>query len=69
MNEVFRSHSYESNISEVAYVASTPVMINLDQFKQVTQQGMKVLAKSFEALITLDVNQWHSIQPVWTNEY
>ena len=36
MNEVFGNHSYESNISEVAYVASTPVMINLDQFKQVT---------------------------------
>ena len=40
-----------------------------DNEAQSIQQGMKVLAKSFEALITLDVNQWHSIQPVWTNEY
>ena len=36
---------------------------------QSIQQGMKVLAKSFEKLISLDANQWHSIQPVWTDEY
>lgn len=36
---------------------------------QSIQQGVKVLAKSFEELISLDINQWHSIQPVWTNEY
>ena len=54
MNEVFRSHSYESNISEVAYVASTPVMINLDQFKQVTNL--------IETLEDLD-----DIQNVYTN--
>ena len=36
---------------------------------QSIQQGLKVLAKSFEKLISLDVNQWHSIKPVWTNEY
>ena len=36
---------------------------------QSIQQGMKVLAKSFEKLISIDANQWHSIQPVWTDEY
>ena len=36
---------------------------------QSIQQGMKVLAKSFEKLISLDANQWHSIQAVWTDEY
>jgi len=30
---------------------------------------LKVLSKSFERLISKDVNQWHSIQPVWVNEY
>ena len=40
-----------------------------DNEAQSIQHGMKVLAKSFEELISLDVNQWHSIQPVWTNEY
>jgi len=54
MNEVFGNHSYESNISEVAYVASTPVMINLDQFKQVTNL--------IETLEDLD-----DIQNVYTN--
>ena len=29
---------------------------------QSIQQGVKVLAKSFEELISLDINQWHSIQ-------
>tara|TARA_Y100000593_G_scaffold29602_1_gene58698 strand:- start:673 stop:1536 length:864 start_codon:yes stop_codon:yes gene_type:complete len=33
------------------------------------QQGLKTLSKSFEKLITIDPNQWHSIQPVWTDEY
>ncbi len=33
------------------------------------QQGLKTLSKSFEKLISIDPNQWHSIQPVWTNEY
>ena len=40
-----------------------------DNEAQSIQQGMKVLSKSFEDLITLDINQWHSIQPVWANEY
>ena len=40
-----------------------------DNEAQSIQQGLKVLAKSFEDLITLDINQWHSIQPVWANEY
>ena len=33
------------------------------------QQGLKTLAKSFEKLISLEPNQWHSIQPIWSNEY
>ncbi len=33
------------------------------------QQGLKTLAKSFEKLISLAPNQWHSIQPIWSNEY
>ena len=33
------------------------------------QQGLKTLAKSFEKLISIDPNQWHSTQPVWSNEY
>jgi len=33
------------------------------------QQGLKTLSKSFEKLISLDPNQWHSTQPVWSNEY
>ena len=40
-----------------------------DNGAQSIQQGLKVLAKSFEDLIALDINQWHSIQPVWANEY
>tara|TARA_Y100000748_G_C15370948_1_gene439733 strand:+ start:92 stop:595 length:504 start_codon:yes stop_codon:yes gene_type:complete len=36
---------------------------------QSIQQGLKTLAKSFENLISIDPNQWHSIQPVWSNEY
>ena len=36
---------------------------------QSIQHGLKVLSKSFENLIKLDPNQWHSIQPVWTSEY
>lgn len=40
-----------------------------DNEAQSIQQGLKVLAKSFEDLIALDINQWHSIQPVWANEY
>jgi len=42
---------------------------HFDNEAQSIQQGMKVLAKSFEKLISLDANQWHSIQPVWTDEY
>ncbi len=33
------------------------------------QQGLKTLSKAFEKLISLDPNQWHSTQPVWSNEY
>jgi len=33
------------------------------------QQGLKTLSKSFEKLISIDPNQWHSTQPVWSNEY
>ena len=33
------------------------------------QQGLKTLSKSFEKLINIAPNQWHSIQPVWSNEY
>ena len=33
------------------------------------QQGLKILANSFEKLISIDPNQWHSTQPVWSNEY
>lgn len=33
------------------------------------QQGLKTLAKAFEKLISLEPNQWHSIQPIWSNEY
>ena len=33
------------------------------------QHGLKTLSKSFEELLALDINDWHSIQPVWTNEY
>ena len=40
-----------------------------DNEAQSIQQGMKVLSKSFERLISKDINQWHSIQPVWVNEY
>jgi YebC/PmpR family DNA-binding regulatory protein len=54
VNEVFQSSKYESNISEVAYVPATPVMIDLDQFKQV--------ANLIEALEDLD-----DIQNVYTN--
>ena len=36
---------------------------------QSIQHGLKTLAKSFENLISIDPNQWHSIQPVWSNEY
>tara|TARA_X000000368_G_scaffold137129_1_gene107797 strand:- start:11033 stop:11896 length:864 start_codon:yes stop_codon:yes gene_type:complete len=36
---------------------------------QSIQHGLKTLAKSFENLIAIDPNQWHSIQPVWSNEY
>ena len=40
-----------------------------DNEAQSIQQGMKVLSKSFERLISKDINQWHSIQPVWVYEY
>ncbi len=33
------------------------------------QHGLKTLSKSFEELLALDINDWHSIQPVWTSEY
>jgi KDO2-lipid IV(A) lauroyltransferase len=33
------------------------------------QQGLKTLSKSFEKLISIDPNQWHSTQPVWSYEY
>ena len=33
------------------------------------QQGLKTLSKSFEKIISIDPNQWHSTQPVWSNEY
>jgi KDO2-lipid IV(A) lauroyltransferase len=33
------------------------------------QQGLKTLSNAFEKLISLDPNQWHSTQPVWSNEY
>ena len=33
------------------------------------QQGLKTLAISFEKLISLNPNEWHSIQPVWSHEY
>ena len=33
------------------------------------QQGLKTLSNSFEDLISMDINDWHSIQPVWTAEY
>ena len=33
------------------------------------QYGLKTLSKSFEELLALDINDWHSIQPVWTSEY
>tara|TARA_B100000427_G_scaffold329570_1_gene346377 strand:- start:2469 stop:3332 length:864 start_codon:yes stop_codon:yes gene_type:complete len=33
------------------------------------QQGLKTLAKAFEKLISLEPNQWHTIQPIWSNEY
>ena len=33
------------------------------------QQGLKTLSKSFEKLISLNPNEWHSIQPVWSQEY
>ena len=42
---------------------------HFDNEAQSIQQGLKVLAKSMEKLISIDINQWHSIQPVWTNEY
>ena len=40
-----------------------------DNESQSIQQGLKTLSKAFEDLISLDPNQWHSIQPVWSNEY
>ena len=33
------------------------------------QQGLKTLSNSFEELILMDINDWHSIQPTWTTEY
>ena len=33
------------------------------------QQGLKTLSNSFEDLLSMDINDWHSIQPVWTVEY
>ena len=33
------------------------------------QQGLKTLSKSFEEILSMDINDWHSIQPVWTVEY
>ena len=33
------------------------------------QQGLKTLSNSFEELISMDINDWHSIQPIWTTEY
>ena len=33
------------------------------------QYGLKTLSKSFEELLSLDINDWHTIQPVWTSEY
>ena len=51
-------------------VFDKPFYVHLfDNEAQSIQQGLKVLAKSFEDLIALDINQWHSIQPVWANEY
>tara|TARA_B100000902_G_scaffold152897_1_gene149408 strand:+ start:1754 stop:2626 length:873 start_codon:yes stop_codon:yes gene_type:complete len=51
-------------------VFETPFYVpHFDNDAQSIQQGLKVLAKAFEKLISLDINQWHSIQPVWTNEY
>ena len=32
------------------------------------QQGLKTLSKSFEKLISIEPNQWHSTQPVWSNQ-
>ena len=29
----------------------------------------QLLAISFEKLISLNPNEWHSIQPVWSHEY
>ena len=51
-------------------VFETPFYVpHFENEAQSIQQGLKVLAKAFEKLISLDINQWHSIQPVWTNEY
>ena len=33
------------------------------------QYGLKTLSSSFEELLSLDINDWHSVQPVWTSEY
>ena len=33
------------------------------------QQGLRTLSKSFEEIISMDINDWHSIQPVWSVEY
>ena len=33
------------------------------------QQGLKTLSNSFEEILSMDINDWHSIQPVWTFEY
>ena len=33
------------------------------------QQGIRTLSKSFEEIISMDINDWHSIQPVWSVEY
>ena len=33
------------------------------------QQGLKTLSNSFEEILSMDINDWHSIQPVWTVEY
>ena len=54
LNEVFHSNNFTSTISEVAYVPGTPVMIDLEQLKQVSNL--------IEALEELD-----DIQNVYTN--
>tara|TARA_B100001027_G_scaffold212408_1_gene181729 strand:+ start:148 stop:1017 length:870 start_codon:yes stop_codon:yes gene_type:complete len=33
------------------------------------QQGLRTLSKSFEEIVSMDINDWHSIQPVWSIEY